>query len=169
MLTFHAIIMIILILFFFYNQGGQNFSSSQMQLQVPGNRTIQRFVKAYVDKYIGGYFLACLMTVLSTDFIFLILLLQNLGSERETSKCKQVFSQPEMDDRRQMRQNKKYFRLERFTCRIIYIDSNCYNNHVTIRIFLQYVTILWLITFFLVSFGTSCKCMPCMMHVWKHN
>jgi len=38
---------------FFLIQGGLNLSSSELEPQSPNNRTIQNFVKDYVDEYIG--------------------------------------------------------------------------------------------------------------------
>ena len=39
----------------FFIQGGLNLSSSQPQPKPPDNRTIQNFVKDYVDTYMGEY------------------------------------------------------------------------------------------------------------------
>lgn len=39
----------------YFIQGAVNFSSSQPQLQLPDNRTIQNSVMAYVDTYLGLY------------------------------------------------------------------------------------------------------------------
>ena len=38
---------------FSYFQGALNISSSQPRAQPPDNRTIQNFVKSYVDEYVG--------------------------------------------------------------------------------------------------------------------
>lgn len=38
---------------FSYFQGVLNISSSQPRAQPPDNRTIQNFVKSYVDEYVG--------------------------------------------------------------------------------------------------------------------
>jgi len=38
---------------FSYFQGALNISSSQPKARPPDNRTIQNFVKDYVDKYVG--------------------------------------------------------------------------------------------------------------------
>lgn len=86
---FHTIISILVFSYlfnFFFNQGDQNYSLSQSQLQVPGNRTIQSFVKAYVDKYIGGYSVTCLMTVLSVDFIFFYFISSEFREQNENLK-----------------------------------------------------------------------------------
>ena len=48
---------------------GLNISSSQSQPQVPDNRTIQNFVKDYVDEFVGGYFVASHAPVLFASFI----------------------------------------------------------------------------------------------------
>ena len=36
-------------------EGGLNLSSSKRQAQPPDNRTVQNFVKDYMDEYVGGY------------------------------------------------------------------------------------------------------------------
>ena len=49
--------------------GGLNISSSQSRPQPPDNRTLQNFVKDYVDEYVGGYAVASLAAVLFGSFI----------------------------------------------------------------------------------------------------
>ena len=46
-----------------------NISSSQSQPQVSDNRTIQNFVKHYVDKYVGRFTVANHITLLFMRFI----------------------------------------------------------------------------------------------------
>ena len=47
----------------FFSQGALNLSLSKLQPQPPNNRTIQNFVKDYVDQYVGGYPVLYFLTV----------------------------------------------------------------------------------------------------------
>lgn len=49
------IILFLQINYSFFLKDAHNVSSSQPQLQPSNNLTIQKFVEAYVDRYIGGY------------------------------------------------------------------------------------------------------------------
>ena len=49
--------------------GGLNISSSESRPKPPDNRTIQNFVKDYVDEYVGGYAVTSLAAVLFGSFI----------------------------------------------------------------------------------------------------
>ena len=46
---------------------GLNFTSLQLQPQTPDNRTIQNFVKSYVDEYVGEYTLTMLFVLTCED------------------------------------------------------------------------------------------------------
>lgn len=48
---------------------GLNISSLKSNPQVPDNRTIQKFVKDYVDEFVGGCFVAIHAPVLFASFI----------------------------------------------------------------------------------------------------
>ena len=54
---------------FLFLIAGLNFSSSQSQTPPLDNRTIQSFVKDYVDEYVGGYAEASLAAVLFGPFV----------------------------------------------------------------------------------------------------
>ena len=57
-------------LFALFPEGGRNISSSQPVQPYPSdNRTLQSFLEAYVDRYMGGYPVECKKSV---PFPFLV-------------------------------------------------------------------------------------------------